>query len=509
MATKPSALTVGVTALGLLVTAAGDPVAAGPDEPIPATAPPSAPAPANPGSPSPSVLLLTNGRTLVGQITEEKDRYVLRQNGGTIPIPRAQVERAFGSLPEVYRHKREQIPEGDPDERLKLGRWCLSHGLPGEAREEMQAVVALSPGSREAKAMLISIEAAAARPAQSRVDPSVVQTRAESVGGRPGRGNAGAGAGGEPGEINPGVLRNARRELGLNGVPVIFDLPPALAVPRAEAFARAVHPVLQAACARCHNEQYEGNFQLVETKGKRGPSGDALRANLDATLQLVDRDDTARSELLALTLLPHGRGPKPKPIFRGSNDPQFQILVKWVSSLRDPRTPKGGAGGDGLSRAGDSNRGGGAGAFGVDRDPNAPAASGFSTQPLMTGLGQGRRDSNIREENVNIPPVRYDPTTGPVRESEPPSPDEFPVPFAAGGRPPGANPADPGKQPPVKSDAATGAGPRAGADVSPPLPELPPAGPAVKPAAAAKPKKSVKIDPALLEGILKNRNKGQ
>ena len=57
------------------------------------------------------------------------------------------------------------------------------------------------------------------------------------------------------------------------GLPVIFDLPPALAVKRADEFARDVHPVLQTACARCHNEQLPGQFQLIEVKTRHGPDG--------------------------------------------------------------------------------------------------------------------------------------------------------------------------------------------------------------------------------------------
>ena len=36
---------------------------------------------------------------------------------------------------------------------------------------------------------------------------------------------------------------------------------------------------------------------------------DALKANLDACLRLIDRENPTRSELLASDLRPHGRGP--------------------------------------------------------------------------------------------------------------------------------------------------------------------------------------------------------
>src|SRR5262249_58066311 len=109
---------------------------------------------------------------------------------------------------------------------------------------------------------------------------------------------------------------------------------------------RAAHHTLQAACARCHNEKYDGTFQLIEVKPRHAPTADVLRANLDATLRLVDPENPARSELLSSALLPHGNAPTKRPIFRGSNDIKFQILATWVNSL--PPAPASGPSADGV-----------------------------------------------------------------------------------------------------------------------------------------------------------------
>ena len=66
-----------------------------------------------------------------------------------------------------------------------------------------------------------------------------------------------------PGALDSAVLRGAERRMGITGLPVIFDLPQAMAVQRAEEFRQYVHPVLQAYCAKCHNADYDGPFQLV------------------------------------------------------------------------------------------------------------------------------------------------------------------------------------------------------------------------------------------------------
>src|SRR5207244_4764077 len=94
------------------------------------------------------------------------------------------------------------------------------------------------------------------------------------------------------------------------------------------------HPILQRYCANCHNEKYPGNFQLVRVRSKGEGTADALRANLDGVLRLINPENPAKSELLSSALVPHGGGPNPRPIFRGSNDPAYQLLAAWVNSLR-------------------------------------------------------------------------------------------------------------------------------------------------------------------------------
>ncbi|MGE3821398.1 MAG: hypothetical protein AB7I30_18460, partial [Isosphaeraceae bacterium] len=331
MSPKNPRLTVGLTALGmfgaaaLLAAGASDPTAPTGQPPVAESAPEAAPT---------TVLLLFNGRLIQGQgpITREGDQYVLRQRGGVIRFHENQVEAAFGSIAELYRYKSEQIPDRDPDERLKLARWCLTHKLKDEARAQLDAVVAMSPDSREASAMLASLNAEAARLAIApRVDPGVVQTSGEAA--------TMAQDADTPAELDSTLLRRARKELGVTGLPVIFDLPQALAVKRADQFARVVHPVLQASCVRCHNEKHEGSFRLIQVKSRRDWSPVVFRANLDATLQYVDPENPSMSQLLSTSLLPHGKGPDPRPIFRGSNDPRFQILSAWVNSLRsDPKS---------------------------------------------------------------------------------------------------------------------------------------------------------------------------
>src|SRR5262249_6103805 len=145
-------------------------------------------------------------------------------------------------------------------------------------------------------------------PAQRRrdkVDEEVRQTAAEDI------------ADDRPAKLDAAVLRGAEHRMGIAGLPVIFDLPQATAILRAEQFKRDVHPILQFYCAKCHNGEYQGEFQLVPASKARQRTPDALRANLDATLRLVDPENPAKSELLSSTLRAHGTGVRRRPIFTG------------------------------------------------------------------------------------------------------------------------------------------------------------------------------------------------
>jgi len=147
MSPKTNLLTAGLTALGLFGFAA--PRVATPAEP-----PPSGQSPSKAPSTSPTVLLLSNGRVLTGPISEDASHYIIKQGSSDLRFPRRDVQGAFPSLEEAYRYKLARAPERDPDEQLKLARWCMSVKLMDEARTALEAVIALSPNHAEAKSML-------------------------------------------------------------------------------------------------------------------------------------------------------------------------------------------------------------------------------------------------------------------------------------------------------------------------------------------------------------------
>ena len=290
------------------------------EDPSPAESPPAG----STASGQEQFLLLTDGRLIQGIISREDSFYIVKQRIGVMRFPKKLVEGSFASLHETYQYKIARLPEDDTSERLKLARWCLNFHLTAEAKEQLLKVMEISPKHGPARAMLSKLEQAEMTKA-TRFDPAIQQTGAEEV--REDRAGA----------RDDAVLRGAERAMGVSRLPVIFDLPRPLAIKRADEFARFIQPVLQLKCAKCHNAGYEGPFQLVPIANVRQLTTDAVRANLDATLRLIDPENPSKSELLSSTLRPHGNGPKSRPIFEGSNNRAYQILAAWVNSLHAPQ----------------------------------------------------------------------------------------------------------------------------------------------------------------------------
>ncbi len=378
-------------------------------------------------SPSPSTsadaeryLLLTDGRLISGKITHDDLQYTVMQKLGVIRFPKRQVERSFDTVQEAYRYRLERVPEDDPAERLRLARWCLNLRLTDEAKSQLENVLQISPEHDAAKAMLEQItrsELGRAERSRDKVDTAVRQTAAEDV------------AEDRAGALDSAVFRGAERRMGITGLPVIFDLPQALAIQRTEQYKQYVHPILQAYCAKCHNGEYDGDFQLVPTSTARQRTPDALRSNLDATLRQIDSNDPTRSELLLSTLRPHGMGSRRRPIFTGSNDRAYRILAAWVHSLRPADGSAAGAA-EGRPRAGETDQ-----TFAADRNRTGAGL----LEPLVQGIrtGDPRRLPTIANPAGAIPPGR--PSRGLQGSAVPPDDrpqsdaDEFPLPFMLGG----------------------------------------------------------------------------
>jgi hypothetical protein len=461
-------------------------------------------------------LLLANGRLLQGIISEEGSEYQVTGPVGMMRFPKKAVEGLFNSVREAYQYKLEQLPDRDTDERLKLARWCLSQKLTAEAKEQLVAILQVEPSHGPAKAMLVKLGQEDARAAFQRRDPDVQQTRGAPSPERQER----------PAALDPGVIGRAQSALGISSMPVIFDLPQATAIKRADEFYRYVHPLLQVHCAKCHNEQYDGPFQLVPIKTRLDRTPNALRHNLDAALALVNRDNPSKSELLTSTLRAHGNGPKPRPIYAGSNDSAYRVLAAWVSSLRAPRTEPA------QNRAAqDQGPADQTAPFAADRSRNGQGPSDGASLPPLGADGRLMLAPGGAGAARIPPPRRLVPDLGAViPDPDPEHPKEFPLPFViSGAKPPilpdGASPDQKKRGRPSSGTPSTAAASSRATRARPAT--TPPPG-SLKPGAAGEAKKStdqieseddataskksakpVKMNATLLEQFLRNRNQSR
>ena len=126
-----------------------------------------------------------------------------------------------------------------------------------EAKEQLEKVLELNTKHPQARAMLFTMEQAAAIVAQRQRDPEVRQTGAETMSDRP--------------PERPRLRRDSSEPSADSispGMPVIFDLPTPLAIKRTNEFCQLRQPVLQAYCVKCHDGNYDGEFQLVPIKSR-------------------------------------------------------------------------------------------------------------------------------------------------------------------------------------------------------------------------------------------------
>ena len=216
----------------------------------PVQGPPTSPAETAESS-SRTVLLMRDGTVKVfdSPVVEEGADYLVRVPAGSVRVRKDEVEGRFGSMAETYAYQRDHLPDGDPDEHLRLARWCLSNRLEAEAAEQLRALLTLVPGDARARAMLANLKAAVDRP--NGRDDQVARASAERVDGGPA---------GMPRELdvsvlsqNPGLsrqrrgpsdLRPARAALGPPLPGLRPDGPSGAPEPLRELSQRAVRPQL-------------------------------------------------------------------------------------------------------------------------------------------------------------------------------------------------------------------------------------------------------------------------
>lgn len=230
-----------------------------------------------------SVLIVDEYRILEGDIERVGNQYRIKRQLGETWVPATANLRLCADRREAYRYLAAQANLVDPDERMRLARWCLIRGLRDEALAEGQAALRLAPKNQQIQQFVRELQ---------RMPQALPQD---------------------------GGLQLVQHE-----VPVERPELPAEALGM---FINKVQPILMNACVRCHINGRGGDFDLMRATEGVGDSR-AVRHNLSVVLKFIDRNAPHESELLVKSANVHG-GMELPPL-RGKQSPAYQTLEAWV-----------------------------------------------------------------------------------------------------------------------------------------------------------------------------------
>lgn len=231
------------------------------------------------------ILLLDNHQIIEGDIRREGGRYLVRLNGGETSMP---AERVLELLPDrhaAYLSMRERCNLRDPDERMRLIRWCMDQQLRPEAIAEGELLLRYRPDDNRLRQMMNGLKELEAR-------KPAVPVKAEPV-------------------KKDAVVRIEVPDYN----PESFTL-----------FVTRVQPILMNACVRCHANNEAGSFSLVPTSD--GSNRKATLQNLAITLKQLNRNDPSASPLLTMAVTPHGKATLPP--LRERQGIAFGHLETWA-----------------------------------------------------------------------------------------------------------------------------------------------------------------------------------
>lgn len=253
------------------------------------------------------VLVLDNERVVEGDIERLGTQYRVRRTLGETWIPGEKVLFLANDIKEAYRLLYRRANPDDPDERLRLARWCHGQGLNDLALENVRVAVKLRPNHAASRRLLESLE----RTAQASAS-------------RPAGGGASAAAPTTPPSNGAALPEVTTETLG--------------------AFATRVQPILMNACAGCHAGGRGGSFQLARAYDNTTSSRRSVQQNLAAVLAQVNLAQPQASPLLTKAVSAHGNVTQ-APL-AGKQLAAYRALEEWVErtlasnpQLRDSAPP--------------------------------------------------------------------------------------------------------------------------------------------------------------------------
>jgi hypothetical protein len=205
------------------------------------------------------------------------------------------------SLEDAYVYLRKQANLRDPDERMRLARWCQQHDLQDQAIAEVTAAVELRPRNVEYRRLLESLQRTSA---EKNEEPGSKTESREST-----KGN---------------FARDSRSSV----VDPRSSLPVDLTAGSVNQFITKVQPILMNTCATCHGAAHAGPFQLQRVLDGGAVSRRTTQYNLARVLAQISPDAIFSSPLLTRAVSIHGESPQP-PI-KNREAAAYRRLEDWV-----------------------------------------------------------------------------------------------------------------------------------------------------------------------------------
>jgi hypothetical protein len=248
------------------------------------------------------VLLLDNGRALEGEIHEENGSYSVRRATGEMRLTSDKVLALCATWEEAFAVMRGRANLRDPDEHLRLARWCQTYGLRAQALAEATASLQMRPAHAESRQLITLLQRTA-----------------------------------PPSTLPPAAPRQTV-QASVPAAPAID-----LSVEAFAAFTARVQPVLMNTCASCHAGSGVTKFRMLRPSGNSLASRRATQQNMTAALAFIDPAHPGASPLLLKAVTDHGKsGEAPLK----AQSPPYRILNEWIELtlatnpfLREQRMP--------------------------------------------------------------------------------------------------------------------------------------------------------------------------
>jgi hypothetical protein len=242
------------------------------------------------------VLLLENDRLLEGEIERIGNRYRIRRPVGELWIPCDRARRLCRDLDEAFFLMQAQANLRDPDERLRLARWCRTNGLRDRALSEARAALDMRPDHMETIQFVQILQ-------RLSIGTTQAPKTAASGSSRPAAAPVQATVAAAPSlDISDDVFVT---------------------------FSARVQPILINACYSCHHQGKSTAFLL--SRPNEGSYRTSAQRNLAAVLEHVNVEKTILSPLLIKSVVAHG-GATQSPL-HGRQSVPFQTMQAWVEQL--------------------------------------------------------------------------------------------------------------------------------------------------------------------------------